>query len=630
MGLLHTYFASTVKGLEPVLASELASPAIGGLDVQEGRLGVHFSGPPDVGARAVLWARSSLKVMELIGSAEGVHTSEDLYEFSRDGLAPEHRWETLVHSQSQTISVQAVLGAGRAVEQGRQRPGDWRCPSCQSLVFASKFECFRCGTEKPYIDPKARGGDMGSGGLTHSHYSALTVKNAVCDHLRDSAGWRPSVDPENADLPLFLHVNGRGSASLYRILSGGQSMHKRGYRAGESMHVAALRETLAAGLLMHAGYDPAVHVLCDPMAGSGTLPIEAAMIATRTAPGLLRAPPPVSKWDGFAGGWHTAVEEAHDLRLERAPAPILANDWHGGALTLAERAAHAAGVASSIQFSQAPAEAYVPPVEPTLVVTNPPWDGRLEGGAEAWTQLRGFLKDRCGGSTAWVLSGNKELTQHLRMRSSSRLRIESSGTDLAFISYDVLRPRPRGDAPPPASAAHESGGGGGVWAAPGNGVAGDERGGNEGSGVVETAPDAVALSPAASSQEVVSRQRDAEAMAEGVAAAPAEAGGMAVSGTAAELAALPRAELQARAKAAGIRANQKSATIIEQLLQGAPAAGSARPGPAAAVSAKGKQARPKVSLKPKVSRDEASITLADGTGRGKDELEGLFEGLYGA
>ena len=285
--MVASYFASTVQGLEPVLAAELASPLIGGLDVTEGRLGVHFSGGPAVGARAVLWARTPLKVMELLASEEGVRTAEDLYAFGREGAGGS--WSDLVPTPSTTISVQAVLGAGRAIERQRAKPGDWRCNKCDALVFASREDCYKCGAKKR--DAGAAGGD-----LTHSHYSALTIKNAVCDSLRDELGWRPSVEPEQADVPLFVHVSARGSASLYRVLSGGASMHKRGYRSDAPIHVAALRETLAAGLLLHAGYDPSVHVLCDPMAGSGTIPIEAALIATNTAPGLLRAPPPLTRW----------------------------------------------------------------------------------------------------------------------------------------------------------------------------------------------------------------------------------------------------------------------------------------------------------------------------------------------
>ena len=608
MGLLHAYFASTVKGLEPVLASELSSPAIGAIDVHEGRLGVHFSGPPEVGARAVLWARSSLKIMELLGSGEGVHTSEDLYEFTRDGLAPPHRWEDLIQTKSQTISVQAVLGAGRAVEQGRQRPGDWRCPSCQALVFASKVECFRCGAEKPYIDPRSGSATGGGQQLTHSRYSALTVKNAVCDHLRDLNGWRPSVDPDEADVPLFLHVNGLGTASLYRLLSGGQSMHKRGYRTGEQVHVAALRETLAAGLLLHANYDPEAHVLCDPMAGSGTIPIEAALIATRTAPGLLRSPPPLARWDSFAAAWHVAAGEARDVRLERAPLPILANDWHGGALELARRAARAGGVDTSITFSQAPAEAFAPSTTPDLVVTNPPWDGRLEGGEESWTQLRTFLKRSCGGSTAWVLSGNKALTQHLRMRAASRLRIESSGTDLALLAYDVLRPRAPVQGKEEGERRQEA-----QPAVRGNGA-------DDATSV--TVPSA---GPKAKKQESQVNAQSEQSVSEAVGS------GMAVSVTAEQLSALSRSELQARAKEAGVKANLKSAIIIQELLALAESR-SAATAVMAAASPGGTLPRP-VSKKPKDRgggpAQQPSITVADGTGRNGEELEGLFEGLYG-
>ena len=208
---LQSYFASCVSGLEPVLAAELASPMIGAQDVRVGRLGVKFNGPPEVGARAVLWGRSCLKVMELLGSAEGVHTSESLYDFARESV----HWEELVAGKTETISVQSVLGTARAADYGRgARPGDWRCGACGSLVFASKDTCFKCGARKP------RGGFDNDRGLTHSHFSALTVKNAVVDVLRDSSGgWRPDVDKDDADLPLFLHVH-QGDASLYRVLSG--------------------------------------------------------------------------------------------------------------------------------------------------------------------------------------------------------------------------------------------------------------------------------------------------------------------------------------------------------------------------------------------------------------------------
>ena len=426
------YFASCVKGIEPILATELASSAIGATSVEEGHLGVHFTGPPDVGMRAVLWTRTALRVMELLASSEGIFTAENLYEMARDSV----EWTELLAGPDQTISVQAVLGTQRAAERGRMRAGDWQCGACGSIVFASKTECFSCGASKPHSDE-------GGGSLTHSHFSALTVKNAVCDELRDRLGWRPSVDAEDADLPLFLYVH-KGDASLYRLLSGGSSMHKRGYRTG-AVHVAALRETLAAAMVLQAEYDPSVDILCDPMSGSGTIPIEAALIATNTAPGLLRAPPPLTRWpDSDPSLWAAASAEADAARLARAPLPIFGNDYHDGACALAERAAHAAGLASSLTLTQSDVCDYTPSAQPTLVVTNPPWDRRLEGGEEAWTALGGFLRRECRGANAWVLSGNKELTRHLRMKASSRRAIESAGSSLALIAYEVLKPKPEG------------------------------------------------------------------------------------------------------------------------------------------------------------------------------------------
>ena len=293
-----------------MLAHELRSPRIGASDVEEGRLGVSFVGSPEVGARAVLWSRTALRVMELLASAPETFTSDALYEMVRESVD----WRRIIDHPDRTLSVSAVLGTQRAAESGRVRPGDWTCASCGANVFASKDNCFRCGAPRPRHSEAG-----GPTPLTHSHFSALTVKNAVCDTLRDDCGWRPSVDRDHADVPLFLHCH-KGEASLYRILSGSSSMHKRGYRSGAPIHVAALRETLAASILLHAQYEPSSDVLCDPMAGSGTLPVEAALIATDTAPGLLRAPPSLTRWpDADRELWPRLASEAEGVRLARAP-----------------------------------------------------------------------------------------------------------------------------------------------------------------------------------------------------------------------------------------------------------------------------------------------------------------------
>ena len=245
----RSYFATCVKGLEPVLATELQGPLVGAVGVREGHLGVHFEGGDAVGARAVLWLRSALRVMELLETEDGVTNQESLYAMTRRVA-----WADLLESSESTISVQAVLSGPRPKDGSMMRAGDWVCSACGALVFASKLQCFRCKASKPdesknltltltltrtltltltltlthtliltltptlYKAPKPDE-SKGGGGLTHSHFTALTVKNAACDATRDARGWRPSVDTEDADLPLLLHTH-RGTASLYRLLSG--------------------------------------------------------------------------------------------------------------------------------------------------------------------------------------------------------------------------------------------------------------------------------------------------------------------------------------------------------------------------------------------------------------------------
>ena len=563
------YFASTVSGLEAVLARELSSSRIGATNVREGRLGVSFSGDATVGARAVLWSRSALKVMELLSRGEGVDSPDDLYAFSREAVP---RWDELLGSRDATISVQAVLGADRALQNGRARPHDWHCPSCRALVFASKDECYRCGEPKPR---ELRYDDAPQSGLTNTHYSALTVKNAVVDATREEHGWRPNVDAEDADLPLFLHVH-RGDASLYRVLSGAASMHKRGYRTGSAVHVAALRETLAAGMLLHAGYNPESDVLCDPMAGSGTIPIEAALIATDTAPGSLRPPPALTRWPDSDGAalWRDVMAEARELRRPHAPLPILANDWHGGAVSLAHRGAQSAGVEESITFSESSAAAFAPSDQPNLIVTNPPWDGRLEGGADSWAELRSFLKTQCGGSRAWVLSGNKELTQGLRMKASSKLRIENAGTSLAFLEYDVLKPR---------------------------GAAAEE---------------VVDVPPAPLEEEVEEKEEEPP-----VTPPPAPGAAAAVAGTdeeAEDLNGLTVPALKELCREKGLLVGGRKAELILRLTTELPKS-------KAATAKKVKAAVVRRSSSSSGSETEGGLTMADGTG---SDMESLFADLY--
>src|SRR6185437_14852613 len=184
--------------------------------------------------------------------------------------------------------------------------------------------------------------------ITNSHFGALRLKDAVVDRLRERRGSRPSI--ELARPAVRLHAHARGPRILVALDLAGESLHRRGYRieAGE----APLRENLAAGVLLRARWDEAAGrdaPFLDPLCGSGTLVIEAAMIAARRAPGLMR------EYFGFRGWlqhdaalWQRLLEDARDQALNRIPNAILGSDAQATVLRAARANAERAGIAELV------------------------------------------------------------------------------------------------------------------------------------------------------------------------------------------------------------------------------------------------------------------------------------------
>lgn len=189
-------------------------------------------------------------------------------------------------------------------------------------------------------------------------------------------------------------------------------------------------------------------VLVDPMCGSGTLAIEACLIAMRVAPGLVALGYqgtgctqgsymyPFHKWLDFdSAAWDDAVQEARDLVLPAPPRAIFANDWHEGALSLAYDDAEAAGVHKFIQFFNEDAREFAPSEEVDLVVCNPPWDMRLRDAEESWDSLLSFLRQRS--RDAWILSGNPDMQSFLRLRAERYLALAQGGAQLRWLHYII-------------------------------------------------------------------------------------------------------------------------------------------------------------------------------------------------
>lgn len=226
--------------------------------------------------------------------------------------------------------------------------------------------------------------------LRNTQFTALKVKDAVCDRLREARGSRPDVDAKQPDF--LLQVGLRGDRATLSLDLSGESLHRRGYRQEGVQSEAPLKETLAASVLLAAGWDELAAeggMLVDPMCGSGTFAVEGAMIAAGVAPGLLR-----ERW-GFGGWvrhdaqlWNDLLVEAYAEQAEpRARVRIVAGDIDAGVVELARENAARAGVDSQVSFhvdDAANLARYVRGARGVrgLLVANPPYGMRLLSQAE--------------------------------------------------------------------------------------------------------------------------------------------------------------------------------------------------------------------------------------------------------
>ncbi len=227
--------------------------------------------------------------------------------------------------------------------------------------------------------------------LRNTKFTALKVKDALCDRLRDVRGMRPNVDPADPDVAIDVALH-QQKATLYLNLSGA-SLHRRGYREDGVATEAPMKETLAAGMLLAAGWPRIARsggAFVDPMCGSGTLAIEAALIATNRAPGLLRARWGFEGWAGHdAEAWHAVQEEARNAVADDCPT-IVAGDLDAAAVDIARANARRAGVDKFVRLHADDAARLARHVGKRpgeldhggLLATNPPYGARLLSSAE--------------------------------------------------------------------------------------------------------------------------------------------------------------------------------------------------------------------------------------------------------
>jgi len=278
--------------------------------------------------------------------------------------------------------------------------------------------------------------------LPSLEFATLKVKDAVCDRFRDSLGKRPSVDKQQPDIRVHAYLTDR-EATLYLDTSG-DPLFKRGYR--RDADEAPLRENLAAGVLALAGWTPATPLL-DPMCGSGTIVIEAALLAADRAPGLARTFgfQKLGWYDGPT--WQRIRQRARD-RARHAPAmpTIFASDIDARALAAARANAARAGVAEWIAIDEVDVLARSAPAAAGLVVANPPYGVRMDNDAALaafYPRLGDALKRRFAGWTACLLSGDLRLAKLIGLKPAKRTPLWNGAIECRLYRFELVAGRPR-------------------------------------------------------------------------------------------------------------------------------------------------------------------------------------------
>ena len=381
----HRYLATCPKGLAGLLLAEIAE--LGGVEAREGINGVSFSGPLAVGYRVCLYSRLANRVILVLSEFAGSRP-EDLYEGMSGISWPDH----LAPS------------------------------SCFAVDFAGQ-----------------------SAEIRNSHFGALRCKDAIVDSFRNRGLNRPDVDARRPDLRVNVRMH-KGKVTVGIDLSGA-SLHQRGYRKDPGK--APLKENLAAAVLLRAGWPDCMDrglPLIDPMCGSGTLLIEAAMMATRRAPGLGRDRWGFQGWLGHQPDQWRAIEADARSRMSDPPAELELRGYDGDiqAVRRTEASIKALGLERLVRVRPKALNELVRPshraMPEGLLVCNPPWGERL-GDPETlgylYRQLGEALHREFQGWQAAVLTANVELGRRMGLRSHKHYKLHSGALDLQLLLFNL-------------------------------------------------------------------------------------------------------------------------------------------------------------------------------------------------
>lgn len=276
--------------------------------------------------------------------------------------------------------------------------------------------------------------------FVHSRYVALKLKDAIADQFRDKFGKRPFIDPKNPQIQ--FHVSVVGDLCTIMLDSSGEPLHRRGYR--ESQEGSPINESLAAGLILRSGWNGSTNFI-DPMCGSGTLLIEAALIAYGIPPGVFRQSFGFENWLDFDDDLLQSIY--NDDSMEREfNYTIIGRDISRRAVEAAMQNIKSAGLQKKIDIQISSIFDFVPPASNNgVVITNPPYGERLskEQIEAFYTQLSDNFKQKYNGYDVWLISSNMDALRSFGLRPSQKFFITNGAVEYKFLQFSMFSSAPK-------------------------------------------------------------------------------------------------------------------------------------------------------------------------------------------
>jgi putative N6-adenine-specific DNA methylase len=272
----------------------------------------------------------------------------------------------------------------------------------------------------------------------NTQFAALKVKDAIADKFRADKGKRPSVDLKEPDILVNLYIQDNQASIL--LDATGKSLHFRGYK--RNFNVAPLNEVLAAAMVKLSGWTPEIP-LYDAMCGSGTLPIEAALMACNISPNINRKSFCFKHWLNFDEPlFISVVQELKGLEVQPENLTIFASDLSNNAINITIDNAENAGVAQYIKAKRKGFNQLKPQTEEGMIILNPPYGERMGDQDEIeqfYKQMGDTLKFNFSGFSAWVISSNIEALKALGLKPSKRIKLFNGQLECSYNAYNLYK-----------------------------------------------------------------------------------------------------------------------------------------------------------------------------------------------